>query len=40
MKKTEYEQPQLALFELRFEGTICISPGTGENYGGSDDNEP
>ncbi len=40
MEKKEYERPLLTSFELRIEGPLCISPGSGENYGGSDDNDP
>lgn len=40
MEKKEYERPLLTSFELRIEGSLCVSPGSGENYGGSDDNDP
>jgi hypothetical protein len=40
MKLEKYEQPSIEVIELLQTNPMCISDGEGENYGGSDNNEP
>ncbi len=40
MKLEKYEQPSIEVIELLQTKPMCVSDGEGENYGGSDNNEP